>query len=148
MVLYTWCLLYYHATLFIFGVYIDIWLMMWSDTMRCDSIRFVSFRFVSFLCDAIRCDAMRCDVLRFDPIFFQILFYFIQILFDKIWFDLTWRDVTWRDVTRRDTIRIHLRIEWRPVCVHAIWTRLVTGRQSILIFTFSHTIYVKCKFLT
>ena len=56
--------------------------------------------------------------------------------------------------------------------VHAIWTRLVTqqiqraswqickrqqsclycmnatGRQSILIFTFLHTIYVKCKFLT
>jgi len=30
--------------------------------------------------------------------------------------------------------------------VHIAWTQ--TGRQSIFIFTFSHTIYVKCKFLT
>jgi len=29
--------------------------------------------------------------------------------------------------------------------VHIAWTQ--TGRQSILIFTISHTIYVKCKFL-
>jgi len=29
--------------------------------------------------------------------------------------------------------------------VHTEWTQ--TGRQSILIFTVSHTIYEKCKFL-
>jgi len=51
---------------------------------------------------------------------------------------------------------VHLRIEGRPA-LHSKFASLTnrvhiartqTGHQSILIFTFSHTIYVKCKFLT
>jgi len=46
-----------------------------------------------------------------------------------------WMTTRLRSWICRDTNRVHI-----------AWTQ--TGRQSILIFTFLNTIYVKCKFLT
>ena len=54
----------------------------------------------------------------------------------EIYIDVTTQPYRWNNV--------QLRIEWRPVCVHAVWTRLVTRLSRFMV---NLNLFLTLKFL-